>query len=67
MTERRSNSVERNAPRCTIGNAPKEPKPRMPTPGPNNYNTTSLKEIGDAAGVRVPFTTAIRPISAKPG
>lgn len=41
MTDRRSNSAERNAPRCTIGNAPKELKPRMPTPGPNNYNTTS--------------------------
>lgn len=41
MTERRSNSAERNAPRCTIGNGPKEFKPRMPTPGPNNYNTTS--------------------------
>lgn len=67
MTDRRSNSAERNAPRCTIGNAPKELKPRMPTPGPNNYNTTSLKQIGDAAGVKVPFTTAVRPISAKPG
>ena len=39
----------------------------MATPGPNNYNTTSMREIGDAAGVRVPFTTAVRPISAKPG
>ena len=41
MTERRSNSAERNAPRCTIGNGSKDLKPRMPTPGPNNYNTIS--------------------------
>ncbi len=41
MTDRRSNSAERNAPRCTIGNGLKEFKPRMETPGPNNYNTTS--------------------------
>ena len=67
MTERRSNSAQRNAPRATIGNDPKELKPRMPTPGPNNYNTTSQKSIGDQASVKVPFTTAVRPISAKPG
>ena len=27
----------------------------------------SLKTIGDAASVKVPFTTAIRPISARAG
>lgn len=39
----------------------------MPTPGPNNYNTTSQKSMGDHSSVKVPFTTAVRPISAKPG
>jgi hypothetical protein len=67
MTQMRSNSAERNAPRCTIGNGPKSMRQRMPTPGPNNYNTISLKTIGDDASVKVPFTTAIRPISAKAG
>lgn len=67
MTDVRSNSAERNAPRCTIGNAGRTLKPRMPTPGPNNYNTTSMKSIGDVASVKVPFATAVRPISAKPG
>lgn len=67
MTDVRSTSAERNAPRCTIGNAGRTLRPRMPTPGPNNYNTTSMKSIGDKSSAKVPFTTAVRPISAKPG
>jgi len=54
-------------PRATIGKERKENAGRMPTPGPNNYNTTSMKSIGDEASVKVPFTRAIRPISARPG
>ena len=67
MTDVRSNSAERNAPRCTIGRGMMSMRQRMPTPGPSNYNTISLKSIGDDASVKVPFTTAIRPISAKAG
>lgn len=66
MTERRSNSRENNAPRCTIGNGPKEFKPRLNTPGPNNYNINSHRDIGES-GTKVPFNRAVRPISAKPG
>lgn len=39
----------------------------MTIPGPYAYNTTSQKTIGDVASVKVPFTTAIRPISARAG
>jgi hypothetical protein len=35
--------------------------------GPYAYNTISQKTIGDVASVKVPFTTAIRPISARAG
>jgi hypothetical protein len=69
MTKMRSNSAERNAPRASIGREIRHIniKPRMPTPGPNNYNTASLKTIGDPSSAKVPFTRAIRPISARPG
>lgn len=33
----------------------------------NTYNHLSMKSIGDESSVKVPFTTALRPISAKPG
>lgn len=39
----------------------------MTIPGPYAYNTTSQKTIGDVASVKVPFTTAVRPISARAG
>ena len=44
MTSIRSNSQEKNAPRATIGNEPKEPKDKNgPTPGPQNYKTELRK------------------------
>lgn len=64
MTEARKSSQERNAPRATIGRAQSTERIQSPTPGPNDYNN-SKAVIGD--GVRVPFTTAPRPISAQPG
>lgn len=69
MTKMRSNSAERNAPRATIGKEPRQLniQPRMPTPGPNNYNTMSLRTIGDESSAKVPFPRAVRPISARPG
>lgn len=67
MTERRSVSTERNAYCATIGNEPKVLSLRDPTPGPNNYNTISRKNIGDQSSVKCLFTRAIRPISAKAG
>ena len=67
MTDTRTSSRERNCYRATIGNEAKEKPSRGVTPGPSNYHTESRVEIGDAASVKVPFTTAIRPISAHPG
>ena len=67
MTERRCNSALRNAPRCTIGNGPKEIKQRMPTPGPSNYNTISNKNIEMNNNAKGTIGTALRPISARPG
>ena len=67
MTDARSNSREKNCYRATIGNEAKHGPARRETPGPQNYNTESRVEIGDAASVKVPFTTAQRPISAHPG
>lgn len=58
MTEARSNSRERNCYRATIGNEAKAKPASRETPGPQNYNTGSRVEIGDAASVKVPFTTA---------
>lgn len=58
MTDKRTSSRERNAVRCTIGREFKEKPPRGITPGPSNYHTESRVEIGDAASVKVPFTTA---------
>ena len=70
MTERRSNSREKNAPRVTIGNYdarhPGSTK-NAPTPAPDSYNIKSLKTIGDAASTKVIFATQLRPISARPG
>lgn len=67
MTDTRCSSRERNAPRCTFGNELKSTKSRGATPGPTNYNTESRAEIGKESSVKVPFTTAVRPISAHPG
>ena len=67
MTDTRCSSRERNAPRCTFGNEIKQKKTRGATPGPTNYNTESRAEIGAECSVKVPFTTAVRPISAHPG
>lgn len=67
MTDARSRSAERNAPRCTIGNGARNNDIRDPTPGPTNYHTESRATIGDAASVTVPIPRAIRPISARPG
>jgi hypothetical protein len=67
MSETRSNSRERNCFRATIGKEVKDKATRGETPGPSNYHTESRVEIGDAASVKVPFTTAQRPISAHPG
>ena len=68
MTDVRSTSRERNAPRATIGrDGAQPPQARLKTPGPANYNTVSSKSIGDDTSVKVPFGRATRPISAKPG
>lgn len=75
MTKFRLNSAERNAPRATFGNeqrlTERHTKSRMTTMdnpvAMNTYNHMSMKSIGDESSVKVPFTTAIRPISAKPG
>jgi hypothetical protein len=69
MTKKRINSAERNAPRATIGNEGLRSRrtSAKPTPGPDLYKYESLKSIGDESSVKVPFTTAIRPISAHPG
>tara|TARA_B100000519_G_C14060273_1_gene351745 strand:+ start:262 stop:546 length:285 start_codon:yes stop_codon:yes gene_type:complete len=62
----------KNAPRVTIGNA-KSPtrggdgKGVAISPGPSNYRTETIKQIGDAASVKVVFASAQRPISAQPG
>ena len=67
MTDARSNSVEKNAPRATFGrDGASQPKLRLKTPGPANYNTVSSKSIGDDASVKVPFGRSVRPISARP-
>ena len=68
MTERRSNSRERNAFNATIGQEKRLTlKLDKPTPGPDNYHLNSLKTIGDGASIHVPIGRAIRPISARPG
>ena len=70
MSERRSNSRERNAFRATIGREPRmssSERNAAPTPGPDNYLIKSFKTIGDEGGTHVPFGKAMRPISAKPG
>jgi len=74
MTKFRLNSAERNAPRATFGHenrlTERISKSRMTTMeavAHNTYNHMSMKSIGDESSVKVPFTTAIRPISAKPG
>jgi len=74
MTKFRLNSAERNAPRATFGNenrlTERVSKSRMTNVDAvalNTFNHMSMKSIGDESSVHVPFTTAIRPISAKPG
>jgi hypothetical protein len=67
MTDRRTSSVEKNAPRATIGKDAKMLSARLATPGPANYNTMSKQTIGGPSSVHVPFGTAHRPISAAPG
>ena len=68
MTERRSNSRERNAYAASFGHERRlSLRIENPTPAPDSYNVSSAKTIGDAQGVHVPFATAIRPISARPG
>lgn len=75
MTKFRLNSAERNAPRATFGNeqrlTERNTYTRMTTMdnqvAMNTYNHMSMKSIGDESSVKVPFSTAIRPISAKPG
>ena len=78
MNKFRLNSAERNAPRATFGNEQRLTErlrsgsnTRMTTidnpMAMNTFNHMSMKSIGDASSVKVPFTTAIRPISAKPG
>jgi len=66
MSRNRSNSEERNAPRCVIGKELRVRKLKEPTPGPNNYINISQRSIGGQGSIRVPFPTAIRPISARP-
>lgn len=66
----RSSSTERNAPRATIGLAPRSTKLDLsgPTPGPNKYKTEHTRNrIGGESSAKVCFSTAVRPISAKPG
>ena len=67
MTERKSNSRERNAFRATIGNERKPNYDKNITPAPDSYHMKSMKTIGDDTSVHVPFGKAIRPISARPG
>ena len=65
MSDQRSISNERNAPRATIGRSA-EKKHSQPTPGPSNYSA-SINFVGDEQSHKVPFTRQIRPISARPG
>ena len=70
MSERKSNSRERNAFRATIGREARMPSSERnaaPTPGPDNYLIKSFKTIGGDSATHVPFGKAMRPISAKPG
>lgn len=69
MTDKKISSVERNAVRATIGNESRHHTKTLEqqTPGPSQYDTMSHRLIGDNASHSVPFTTQIRPISAKPG
>jgi len=66
MTDFRSNSREKNAPKATIGNSTKSRGDRSTTPGPQNY-ANSKKTIGDDTSTGVPFPRQIRPVSAKAG
>lgn len=66
--DRRSLSNERNSKVATIGNAGMRAKDIEPTPGPQSYDTLSARGgFGDASSVKIPFPTALRPISAKVG
>lgn len=68
MTERRSNSRERNAYAASFGHERRlSLRIENPTPAPDSYHVTSAKTIGSESSVKVPFATAIRPISARPG
>lgn len=71
VTERKSNSRERNSARPTIGKAPRDPVKIINgirnLPGPQSYNTMKKKSMGDESSVKITFGTAERPISARPG
>ena len=69
MTERRSRSNERNAPRATIGkyDARNQLTIDVKGPGPQNYDTISSRNhIGDKSSTKVCMALAARPISAEP-
>ena len=68
MTERRSVSNERNAPRATIGKGGQSKSREEMTPGPQAYDTVKArKHIGDDSSVKICFAMQVRPISAKAG
>ena len=66
LTDVRSNSREKRTPSACFG---KEViiERQQKSPGPQNYNITSSKCIGDAASIKVVFSMQERPISARPG
>ena len=66
MTDHRSNSRERNAPKATFGNTSRNRFDRSKSPGPSEYNTAK-RNIGDESGHHVVFAAQMRPCSAKAG
>ena len=54
MTDFRTNSQEKNAPKATIGNSLNTLDKRQETPGPSNYVNVK-KSIGDDSSHKVPF------------
>ena len=54
MTDHRSNSRERNAPKATFGNTSRNRFDRSKSPGPSEYNTAK-RNIGDESGHHVVF------------
>lgn len=63
----RSNSADKNAPRCIIGRSKRDNHKNLEVPGPQNYNTKAFRETGGNESIKISFTTADRPITARNG